>query len=80
MATTTATISLSSGDIADNSFSISNTSTLYTAGTNTGITETTGLGRKKFASGSNIILLDAGLAGVPLIYILKKYLRVGSIL
>ena len=42
MATTTATISLSSGDIADNRFSISNTSTLYTAGTNTGITETTG--------------------------------------
>ena len=63
MATTTATISISSGDIADNSFSVSNTSTIYTAGTNTGITETTGLGRKKFASGSNIILLDAGLAG-----------------
>ena len=63
MATTTATITLSSSDIADNSFSISNTSTLYTAGTNTGITETTGLGRKKVASGSNVILLDAGLAG-----------------
>ena len=61
MATTTATISLSSGDIADNSFSISNTSTLYTAGTNTGITETTGLGRKKVASASNIVLLDGGL-------------------
>ena len=61
MATTTATISLSSSDIADNSFSISNTSTLYTAGTNTGITETTGLGRKKFADNSNIVLLDGGL-------------------
>ena len=63
MATTTATISINSSDIADNSFSVSNTSTLYTAGTNTGITETTGLGRKKVASGSNVILLDAGLAG-----------------
>ena len=63
MATTTATITLSSSDLADNALSISNTSTLYTAGTNTGITETTGLGRKKFADNSNIILLDHGLAG-----------------
>ena len=61
MATTTATITLATNDMADNSFSVSNTSTLTTAGTDTGITETTGLGRKKFASGSNIILLDGGL-------------------
>ena len=63
MATTTATITLSSTDIADNSISISNTATLYTAGTNTGITDTTGLARKKFATGSNTVLLDSG-AGV----------------
>ena len=63
MATTTATITLSSTDIADNSISISNTATLYTAGTNTGITETTGLARKKFATASNTVLLDSG-AGV----------------
>jgi hypothetical protein len=62
MATTTATITLSSSDIADNSMSISNTATLYTAGTNTGITETTGLARKKFATASEFILLDSGLA------------------
>ena len=61
MATTTATITISSSDIADNSFSVSNTSTLTTAGTDTGITGTTGLGRKKFASSSNIVLLDGGL-------------------
>ena len=61
MATTTATITLASSDIADNNFSVSNTSTLTTAGTDTGITETTGLGRKKFASSSNIVLLDGGL-------------------
>ena len=47
MATTTATITLSSTDIADNALSISNTATLYTAGTNTGITETTGLSTKE---------------------------------
>ena len=61
MATTTATITIASSDIADNSLSMSNTSTLTTAGTDPGITETTGLGRKKFASGSNIVLLDGGL-------------------
>jgi|TARA_R100001082_G_scaffold108422_1_gene83635 hypothetical protein len=61
MATTTATITLASSDIADNAIQISNTSTLYTAGTDTGISETTGLGRKKFASSSNIVLLDGGL-------------------
>ena len=61
MATTTATITLASSDIGDNAISISNTATLYTAGTNTGITETTGLGRKKFADSSNIVLLDGGL-------------------
>ena len=37
MATTTATITLATADMADNSFSVSNTSTLYTAGTDTGI-------------------------------------------
>ena len=61
MATTTATITLASADIGDNAISISNTAALTTAGTDTGITETTGLGRKKFASGSNIVLLDGGL-------------------
>ena len=63
MATTTATITLASTDIADNALSISNTATLYTAGTNTGITETTGLARKKVATSSNTVLLDSG-AGI----------------
>lgn len=63
MATTTATITLNSSDIADNNMSVSNTATLYTAGTNTGITETTGLSRKKFATSSEFKLLDHGLAG-----------------
>jgi len=62
MATTTATITLASTDIADNALSISNTATLYTAGTDTGLTETTGLARVKTSSGSNTILLDHGLA------------------
>ena len=61
MATTTATISISS-DISDSSLGISNTATLTTAGTDTGLVETTGLARKKFATNSNTILLDHGLA------------------
>ena len=77
MATTTATITISSSDIADNTISVSNTSTLYTAGTDTGITETTGLGRKKFASSSNIVLLDGGLtSGIAADVTADKYAKV----
>ena len=61
MATTTAAITITSSDIGDNAISISNTATLTTAGTDTGITETTGLARVKTNSGSNTILLDFGL-------------------
>ena len=60
MATTTAAITITSADIMDNAISISNTATLTTAGTDTGLTETTGLARKKFATGSNTVLLDSG--------------------
>ena len=38
MATTQATITLSSSDMMDNNISISNTATLTTAGTETGLT------------------------------------------
>jgi len=62
MATTKARITLTSADIMDSPLSISNESTLFTAGTNTGIVETTGLARKKFATTDNVILLDHGLA------------------
>ena len=37
MPTTTATITLATNDMADNSFSVSNTSTLYNAGNDTGL-------------------------------------------
>ena len=62
MATTTATITLASSDIGDSAISISNTATLTTAGTDTGITETTGLARKKTNSGSNTDLIEPGVA------------------
>ena len=62
MATTTATISLSSSDIADNAISISNTATLTNAGNDTGMTKTTGLTRVELASSSNVVLIDSGAA------------------
>ena len=58
MATINATITLSSGDMMDNAISISNTCTLTKAGNDTGLSETSGLARKKTSSGANTILLD----------------------
>ena len=43
MATTTASLTLTSSDLFDDSLSISNTSTLYKAGTTIGLDQTTGL-------------------------------------
>ena len=58
MATITASIRLSSRDMMDNAVAITNTATLTKAGNDTGLSETTGLARKKTSSGSNTILLD----------------------
>ena len=63
MATTTATISIASGDISDNNFSVSNTATLTTAGTDTGLTKTTGLTRVTTSATSNVVLLDSSATG-----------------
>ena len=46
MATTTATITVSSTDLLSDELALSTTSTLTTAGTSTGVTQTTGLARK----------------------------------
>ena len=58
MATTTATITLASSDIADNSISISNTATLTKAGSTTGLDQTSGLRRRTFTSTSTVKLID----------------------
>ena len=51
MATITATITISSTDLLTDELSLSTTATLTNAGNSTGITGTSGLGRKKLASG-----------------------------
>ena len=58
MATTTATITLASSDIADNAISISNTATLTKAGSTTGLDQTSGLRRRTFTSASTVKLID----------------------
>ena len=58
MATTTATITLASSDIADNSISISNTATLSKAGSTTGLDKTSGLRRRTLASEDSVDLIQ----------------------
>ena len=48
MATTTATLTISSADLTSNPLSITTSSTLYKAGTTLGLDQTTGLVRKKY--------------------------------
>ncbi len=51
MATTTATITLTSTDLTNDSLSLSTTATLTKAGGDVGLDQTSGLGRKKLPSG-----------------------------
>ena len=59
MATTTATITLSSTDLLSDELALTTTATLTGAGNSTGITTTSGLGRKTTESTSQYILFDA---------------------
>ena len=64
MATTTATITLSSLDLLSDNLSLSSTSTLYDAGTTTGLTQYDS-GRLEVPGDTNIyVLLDSTAAGV----------------
>ena len=75
MATTTATITLSNADMMDNAISISNTATLTTADTATGLTETTGLARRKFASSSKVDLVTIDNTDIPTNKSTKIFIR-----
>jgi hypothetical protein len=50
MATTTASINISSGDLTGDALSLSSTATLTKAGSSTGLDQTTGVARKFFAT------------------------------
>ena len=60
MATTTATITISSADLTGDALSLSTTATLTKGGTPTGLDQTTGVARKFFASAqANTTLIAA---------------------
>ena len=61
MATTTATITLSSTDLLSDELALSTTSTLTTAGTSTGITQASGLSRKTLTYGSAAAIVHTAL-------------------
>ena len=61
MATTTATITLSSSDLLSDELALSTTSTLTTAGTSTGVTQCSGLSRKTMTFGSSGVIDTAVL-------------------
>tara|TARA_B100001939_G_scaffold324223_1_gene316015 strand:+ start:255 stop:647 length:393 start_codon:yes stop_codon:yes gene_type:complete len=58
MATTTATLTLSSSDLTGDALALSTTATLTKAGTLTGLDQTTGVGRKTYTSTSIATLVD----------------------
>ncbi len=58
MATTNATITLSSSDLTGDALALSSTTTLTKAGTLTGLTQTSGVGRKTTSSTAQYILFD----------------------
>jgi hypothetical protein len=60
MATTTATITLSSSDLTSNALSLSNTMTLTQAGNDTGILNTSGLVRTRLAAANQVDLIASG--------------------
>lgn len=58
MATTTATITLTSGDLTSDALALSTTATFTNAGGSNGLVGTTGLGRKKTGDTSQYTLFD----------------------
>tara|TARA_R100000008_G_C3536053_1_gene142068 strand:- start:54 stop:470 length:417 start_codon:yes stop_codon:yes gene_type:complete len=75
MATTTATITLSSTDLLSDELALSTTATLTQTTTSTGIEDTTGLSRKKItgtskgASGEVTLYTADDFAAIPYLYI-----------
>lgn len=59
MATTTATLTISSGDLTGDALALSQTATLTKAGTLTGMDQTTGVGRKTFGATATVALIEA---------------------
>ena len=61
MATTTATLTLSSADLTGDALSLSTTATLTKAGTVTGLDQFTGIARQTFTQNTILTLIDKSL-------------------
>ena len=61
MATTTATLTLSSSDLTGDALSLSTTATLTKAGTVTGLDQFTGIARQTFTQNTILTLIDKSL-------------------
>ena len=70
MATTTASFSLASGDIAPSPVSVSTSTTLYKAGLSTGLDQTTGMSRRilKTAETGKTLLISPALYGTQVLH------------
>tara|TARA_R100001443_G_scaffold189_1_gene764 strand:- start:5505 stop:6167 length:663 start_codon:yes stop_codon:yes gene_type:complete len=70
MATTTATFSLSSADIAPSPVNVSSTTTLYKAGLSTGLDQTTGMSRRilKTSETGKTLLISPALYGTQVLH------------
>jgi hypothetical protein len=64
MATTTATLTLSSADLTGDALSLSTTATLTKAGTVTGLDQFTGVARQTFTQNTILTLIDKSLYDV----------------
>jgi hypothetical protein len=63
MATTTASLTLSSSDLLSDALSLSSTNTLYKAGTTTGLDQTTGLSRVYLDATTNVDIFPSIVEG-----------------
>ena len=74
MATTTATITINSSDLTGDPLSLSTTATLYKAGQTVGLENTSGVGRTKVTSTSQVTLYDgdAYVNGSHKVYLANK--------
>jgi hypothetical protein len=75
MATTTATITLSSGDLTGDALSLSSTSTLTKGGSVTGLDQTYGINRKIYTATAEVVLFDEADFGSASDPAHKVYLR-----
>lgn len=75
MPTTTASITLSSGDLTGDSLSLASTSTLTKGNSVTGLDQTTGVNRRIYTAASEVVLFDETTFGSPSDPGHKIYLR-----